>query len=236
MMLSDVDIKRLIENIGLIEDYTDIGVQLQQCGFDLTLDYVERIPPTADPLIVDFTNDLRTMPQSQKYSPWVKKDMLKFLDGPTNRYVKHIMNEANEDSKWFYISRGSDVVFHSKEKVKMPVDLCAQGKLRSTLQRATMTYTSAIADPGFYGHLTFSVHAGHDLLIMKGARFCQVVFIKLTTPAKRLYTGIYSEALVCPKCGTKEEWRKTPVGRKETIRRHEGKAQCKVCGAWFDIG
>jgi dUTP pyrophosphatase len=172
-MLSYQDIKELVlADPPMIEDYTDLEVQLQQCGFDLTLDYVE-YPGTGrrdKATVIDFTNEKRRLVPMSRAEPMSRDGIF-----------------------WFYLDPGH-YVFHSTEVIRVPADIGGHAHIRSSLQRAGIIASSALFDPGFYGHLTLSVSIPYPgLKIMRGARYCQLTFWKLSTPTDKLYEGVYNE-------------------------------------------
>ncbi len=175
MLLSDVEIRKLIEEKGYIEDYTDLEVQLQQCGFDLTLDYVEKPMYKIDlhATIIDFDNSQRQLTPMQKVP-------VEFLD---------------TDETYYNLPPG-DYVFHTKEKVRVPSNIGAILRVRSSLHRVGIQFTSSCIDPGYYGHLTGTIHIpAPGLRILHGARFCQILSWYLTSDVDRLYRGTYHEDL-----------------------------------------
>ena len=182
MLLSDVDIRKLIEEQGFIEDYTDLDIQLQQCGFDLTLDYIEKPFYGIDKYatVIDFSNRLRApTPMQQIY---------------TDELDISYPEEAASDSRRGFNLPPGNYVFHTKEKVRFPANIGAILRCRSSLIRAGIVFASSCIDPGYYGHLIASLHIPTPgLKITQGARFCQMLSWYLSSPAERLYDGIYRE-------------------------------------------
>lgn len=62
MLLGDIEIKRLIEEYGLISDYVDLDTQLQPTGFDLTVADIEEITTRG---VIDFDNSKRVIASSK---------------------------------------------------------------------------------------------------------------------------------------------------------------------------
>jgi len=69
-VLSSEEIKRRIENDGLIRDYIDLETQLQPNGFDCTLRSIARLKGCGR---VDFDNTMRELPKLEeiKFVDWV---------------------------------------------------------------------------------------------------------------------------------------------------------------------
>jgi len=181
MLLSDIDIRTLIEDKGFIEGYTDLEVQLQQCGFDLVLDYVEKARWGKDTAanmrwrkrtVIDFDNKRRVLTDMVRLQP---------------------LTDGARFEVWYGLPAG-DYVFHTRERVRIPSDIGAILRVRSSLHRVGIGFTSSCIDPGYYGHLTASLHIpSPGLKIMRGARFCQMLSWRLESPASKSYEGVYKE-------------------------------------------
>jgi dUTP pyrophosphatase len=151
------------------------------------LDYVEEpVRPSSSPTIIDFDNKYRKiapMTRMRIYS----RDVYE-LDGYT--FTEPLKSE------WYELHNGV-YVFHTVEKVHCPQDISGFMLLRSSLCRGGITCTSALIDPGFYGHLTLTVNVPPSgLHIFRGGRFAQVVFYRLSSPAAGVYNGAYQEKKV----------------------------------------
>jgi len=186
MLLSDIEIRRLIEEVGFIEDYTDLEIQLQQCGFDLTLDRVEQAyhrTPMFNPTVIDFDNNRRKLTYMEEIDPVTEKKSVVVNNMP-----------IEELAEWYYLEPQHCYVFHTKEKVRIPSDVGAILRMRSSLHRVGIQFTSSCIDPEYYGHLTAALFIPPPgLKIMKGARFCQILSWKLDQPVASGYDGIYKE-------------------------------------------
>ena len=177
IMLSNNEIRELIKSAGLIENYVDWHTQLQPCGFDLTLDYIE-VPidnTTQDEskmTVIDFTNEKRRLAQMRRILP----------------------TQDRFGDEWFVLNPGN-YVFHTNEKINCPTDISGFMLIRSSLQRAAIIgLATAIIDPGFYGHLTLALSIpAPGLIIKRRGRFAQLIFFKLLSPSSKNYSGAYQE-------------------------------------------
>lgn len=172
---------RIHHDEPIIRDYRDLDVQLQQCGVDIRLNKVWRMPIAVAPLhVVDFNNELR---YTEKLIP---------LNTTTSSF-------DNRVNKWFNLIPGH-YLFQSIENMWIPPDLCAISSPRSTLTRTGAIVTdSPLFDPGYLGPDNTSIIIPEPgMLIMQGARYTQMVFFQLTSPVKDndLYDGIYNEKLI----------------------------------------
>ncbi|HEX6513699.1 MAG TPA: deoxyuridine 5'-triphosphate nucleotidohydrolase [Chloroflexota bacterium] len=93
---------------------------------------------------------------------------------------------------WLHLTPGSYVV-QLNEVVRLPRDVMALGRPRSTLLRCGATLHTAVWDPGYAGRseclLVVENPAGIEL--QKDARIMQLVFFRLDQPAEAGYSGQY---------------------------------------------
>ncbi len=99
---------------------------------------------------------------------------------------------------------GSDEVFDSgivkipaktmafvstKERVRIPDDMCAQLWMRTSWMRKGLIGVFGKIDAGYEGTLTFGCYNtnDHDVEYPIGDRFCQIVFEQLTSPSVKSY-------------------------------------------------
>ncbi|MBS7638164.1 deoxyuridine 5'-triphosphate nucleotidohydrolase, partial [Candidatus Bathyarchaeota archaeon] len=120
-MLSSKVIRELVEKGELITGYIDLDLQIQPCGFDLSLGSVEAFLDSGS---VDFSNLERRLPSTRPLEP--------------------------DSGGWFNLSMGSYLVVYN-EVVKLPLDIAAIARPRSTLLRCGATLETAVWDPGYHG-------------------------------------------------------------------------------------
>lgn len=96
--------------------------------------------------------------------------------------------EADE----FVINPGEHVLLHTKEYIKLPVDLMGFVNLRSSYARVGLIIPPTIIDANFEGQLTIELVGGDfPVKLYADDRFLHVVFAKLTSPVERPYKGRY---------------------------------------------
>ena len=161
-MLNDQAIRKLIEEKELITNYIDLDKQIQPSGFDLSLESIEQFFGGG---AVDFSNEERVIAETFP------------------------MNTNFEG--WYTLEQGCYKVVYN-EVVKMPLDIAAIARTRSTLLRNGATVGTAVWDPGYQGRSSslLTVHNPQGIQIKKNARIAQLVFYN-TGEVGRGYTGVY---------------------------------------------
>jgi dUTP pyrophosphatase len=161
-MLSSREIRELAERGELIEGYVDLDMQIQPCGFDLSLGSVEAF---LEPGSVDFTNMERRLPPTFALEP--------------------------DSEGWFNLSMGSYLVVYN-EVVKLPLNIAAMARPRSTLLRCGATLETALWDPGYRGRSSslLVVHNPRGIRLKRGARIAQLIFFRVEGAGEG-YRGIY---------------------------------------------
>lgn len=93
----------------------------------------------------------------------------------------------------FYLEPHQSYIVTTTEKIKIDKNSGQFYFPRSSLLRAGIDIRTAFGDPGFYGHLSFLLinHTDHLFVIEKGARFAQLVNIKVVEATE--YDGDYNE-------------------------------------------
>jgi len=89
------------------------------------------------------------------------------------------------------LSQGCYLVTYN-EYVRIPNDICAVARPRSSLLRMGGSLLSAVWDPGYQGRSRslLVVFNEHGLDIARNARICQLVFLRLSRPTSP-YRGVY---------------------------------------------
>jgi dUTP pyrophosphatase len=164
MILSSEEIKERILKDRLIENFIDLSVQLQPASFDLTLDEIFLLKSSAS---IDFSNKEREIP---------KYEEIEFKD------------------EWILLNKGIYLISFN-EIVNIPKDLIAFVRPRSSLVRSGATIFSSLWDPGYSGksNCLLVVLNENGIKIKKNARVAQMVFLKLSSPANKMYEGIYQK-------------------------------------------
>lgn len=96
------------------------------------------------------------------------------------------------------------------ERIRVPPDLVCQVNGRSSLGRIGLAVhvTAGFCDPGFDGQITleFANLGDEPVALVPGMRICQVVFMRLQTPATRIYGS---------RPGSKYQYQRGPTPRRK---------------------
>jgi dUTP pyrophosphatase len=161
-MLNSKAIKHLIETQQLVTDYIDLDKQVQPAGFDLSLKEVQAFWGSG---AVDFDNKKR------KLAP---------------------MRMVNSDADgWYNLPQGCYMIIYN-EVVKMPLNVVALARSRSTVLRNAAAIETAVWDPGYQGRSSslLVVHNPHGIRLQQNARVAQLVFYS-TDEVENGYSGVY---------------------------------------------
>jgi len=163
-MLNDKILRKLIIEQGLVTEYLDLDKQLQPSGFDLSLESVEEFLGGG---AVDFSNVERVIAETRTIEP--------------------------DSDGWVNLEKGVYKVVYN-EVVKMPLNVAAIARTRSTLLRNGAEVVTAVWDPGYEGRSSsmLTVHNPHGLLLKKDARVAQLIFFE-TGDVEKGYSGVYQK-------------------------------------------
>ena len=161
-MLNSSQIRRLIEENQLITGYVDLETQLQPTGFDLSLGAILGYKGGGS---VDFSNAEREIAPTEPLEP--------------------------DDDDWFNLERGCYTIVYN-EVVKIPLDVVAMARSRSTMLRNGSSVETAIWDPGYQGRSSslLVVSNPNGLRLKRDARVAQLIFFDIEEVPKG-YDGIY---------------------------------------------
>jgi dCTP deaminase len=91
----------------------------------------------------------------------------------------------------FIIQPGEFVLAATLETITLPDDIVARVDGKSSLGRLGLLIhaTAGFVDPGWTGRLTLELSnvAKMPIAVRPGMRICQISFLRLSTPAERLY-------------------------------------------------
>jgi dUTP pyrophosphatase len=166
-MLNSSEIRRLIEERRLITEYVDLEKQLQPSGFDLSMGEVHLYEDSGR---VDFSNEERAIAPSEPLRP--------------------------DRDGWYHLRSGCYTVVYN-EVVRMPLDVAAIARTRSTLLRNGATVETAVWDPGYRGRSSslLVVHNPHGIRLKRNARVAQLVFFRIKEVDEG-YRGIFQDERV----------------------------------------
>jgi len=166
-MLNKNQIKNLITEKKLIENYINLETQFTPNGFDLTV--AEIFEFTAGGA-VDFSNKERILPEA--------KAVLAKKVKPEDKFG------------WWQLASGVYKI-RTNETVNLPNNLCALAFSRTTLLRSGAFTQHGVWDAGFQGRGEFILSVGNPagIKIKQNARLAQLVF--LSVDETEGYNGIY---------------------------------------------
>jgi dUTP pyrophosphatase len=161
-VLNSKAIRQLIETQQLITGYVDLEKQLQPAGFDISLKEVHAYWGAG---AVDFDNKERKL-------------------APTRQL------EADA-SGWYTLHQGCYMIIYN-EAVKMPLNVVALARARSTILRNAAAIETAVWDPGYQGRSSslLVVHNPSGIRLKQNARVAQLVFYS-TDEVEKGYSGVY---------------------------------------------
>ena len=162
-MLNSSQIRKLIEERQLITDYIDLDRQLQPSGFDLSLSEVLAYQGGGS---VDFSNVEREIAQTTPLEP--------------------------DEHGWYTLHQGCYMIVYN-EVVRIPLDIVALARSRSTMLRNGAAVETAVWDPGYQGRSSslLVVHNPKGIRLKRDARVAQLVFLNIEE-AEKGYDGIFN--------------------------------------------
>jgi dUTP pyrophosphatase len=163
-VLSSQQIRALIEGPEpLVTDLVDLDAQLQPNGIDLTLASIEAL---TGPGQIGRTND--------------------------DRILAPAVDVAFDANGWVDLAPGAYVV-RLNEAVRLPSDVMALAKPRSSLLRNGVAVHNAVWDAGYAGRsqIQLVVYNPAGFRLAKDARIVQMVFMTLESATDSPYAGRY---------------------------------------------
>lgn len=163
-VLSGEQIRQLIGgDVPLLAKYTDLDQQIQPNGFDLTLESAQSFAGAGHLAISN-----------------------------ADRVLPSLAPVPEDGTGWLRLSPGPYLITFNEE-VRLPTNLMALGRPRSSLGRCGVAIHSAVWDAGYHGRssslLVVNNPAGFGLEL--GARMLQLVFFRLDDVATVGYAGAY---------------------------------------------
>lgn len=166
-MLNKNQIKKLIVEKKLVENFIDLETQLTPNGFDLTVGEIFEFVSGG---VVDFSNRERVVPEAKAISAKKQKPEDKF--------------------GWWNLAKGVYKI-RTNEIVNLPNDLTALAFSRTTLLRVGAFTQHGVWDAGFSGRGEFILSVGNPagIKIKQNARIAQLIFLGVDETEG--YDGIY---------------------------------------------
>ena len=159
-MLNKSQIEGLIK-AKMIEDYTDLSLQLQPAGFDVTVATVSEFKTAGK---VDFDNKERRLSKLNELQP--------------------------NDDGWWFLTPGVYFVTYA-ELTTIPLNVVALARPRSSMLRSGVTVDTGVWDPGYSGRAgsLMTVFNPAGLWLKHGSRIVQLIFFPID--ATSAYAGVY---------------------------------------------
>lgn len=169
-MLNKDEIRQHIVQYNLISDYIDLEKQLQPSGFDISL---KEIQVFTDSGSIDFNNEERVIASSSPLNP--------------------------NFGGWWELPIGCYKVIYN-EIVKMPLNISAIARSRSTLLRNGASIQTAVWDPGYNGRSSslLVVYNPNGLRLKRNARIAQLIFFNINN-VEEGYNGVYQNERILKK-------------------------------------
>ncbi len=148
---------------GLVSELIDQEAQIQMCGVELTLRKIERFTSQG---AVAYDNKERKLAAAEEVT-------------------------FGHDG-WADLAPGPYLVTFN-EIVSIPRDVAAIARPRSSLLRNGASLETALWDPGYRGRSQslLVVHNPSGIKLKENARLMQLVFLRLSQDAEKVYSGIY---------------------------------------------
>lgn len=117
--------------------------------------------------------------------------------------IKHErFRTLNDDGSWvFRVDPGDFILASSVERIKMPNDVIAFVKDKSSWAREGLALQNTVLEPGWEGFITLELsfhRPSHHLVIRRGDPIAQVIFQYLDEPAEKPYSGKYQNQAAEP--------------------------------------
>ena len=139
-------------------------------------------PADIQPASVDVRLDRKLLVFRNTRSPYI--DVKQRMDGLTD-----LVEIQGEEA--FTLHPSEFVLASTLEHIEVPDDLVARLEGKSSLGRMGLVIhsTAGYVDPGWKGHLTLELSniARLPITLYQGMKIGQISFLRLTTPAERLY-------------------------------------------------
>ena len=166
-MLHKQQIKILIKEKNLLDDFIDLETQLTPNGFDITAAKIYSFQHAGS---LDFSNKERIIPETQEVLPEKK---------------------SGEKYGWWQLSAGTYKI-RSNETVSLPVNLVAFAFTRTSLLRMGVFTHHGVWDAGFCGKGEFILIVANSdgVAIKQNARIAQLVFLPIEET--EAYNGIFN--------------------------------------------
>ena len=147
----------------LVSNYLSLSDQLQPNGFDLTLGGIAEFTTSGR---IGVSNDQRIIAEAR---------------------------ELDFDAEGFVRLAPGAYVARLNETVALPGNVTALAKPRSSLLRNGVAVHNAVWDAGYVGRsqVQVAVYNAHGVVLARGARIVQMVFLTLDAATENPYSGLF---------------------------------------------
>lgn len=187
-MLNEDQIRQLIEEKDLIQNYFDLDLQLTPNGFDMT---VEKVFEFDEQGSLDFSNSEREIPEGKEI--YAQKQAPPIGEGGRNTQTSEKSDSSQKEYGWWELEPGAYKV-QTNERFNIPHDLMGWAFPRSSLLRMGVFTQTAFWEAGFQGKAEFllKVENPEGVRIKENARITQIAFGEIMEVEKG-YNGKYQE-------------------------------------------
>ena len=163
MLLTDSEIRSMVEKGLLVQGMLDPEVQIQQCGVDLT---VAKVFSFSGDGVLDFDNKKRKLPDYAEVKP-----------------------QADGAEVFWLLEKG---VYHIafNERIALPKNIAGLLMPRSSALTCGIVQHTAVWDPGYEGRSFFHAEVSRPVKIFRNARLGQMIFLRLSQESSG-YKGAY---------------------------------------------
>lgn len=169
-MLNGNEIKKLIEEEGLVSNYCKLDIQLTQNGIDLTAGEILTFKGAGK---IDFSNSERQIPKCEKIEP--------------------IKEKEDDDYGWWKFEPGVYKI-RTNESLSIPNNMAGFALPRTSLLRMGISVGNGFWEAGFSGRseALLKVENPHGVNIKENARVIQMAFFYINEVEKG-YDGEYKD-------------------------------------------
>ena len=166
-VLNRKQIIEAIEKQGIISDFINLDKQLTPNGFDVSVRNVYEINGSGS---LDFSNKERKFPEFKEIEP---------------------IRKSGEEHGWWHLAKGIYKI-KTNELFKMPLDMIAIAKTRSSMFRMGAAVFNGVWDAGFEGRAEMLLNVLNEkgIDIKENARVVQMIFFRIDK-TEQGYEGIH---------------------------------------------
>lgn len=187
-MLNEDQIKELIEEKDLIQNYFDLDLQLTPNGFDMTVGKIFEFDGQG---ALDFSNSERKIPEGKEI--YAQKQSPPSGAGGRNNQTSEKSTSSQQEYGWWELEPGTYKI-QTNERFNIPHDLMGFAYPRSSLLRMGVFTQTAFWEAGFQGKAEFLLRVENPkgVKIKENARVTQIAFGKIME-VEQGYSGRYQE-------------------------------------------